>query len=88
MYMVMQPSGMQPITEKKHAGVHPGNQDEYGGVYETMVQNERQEGYTTLRSNGSARSLQVGVGKFRKFLTRAISSVLIQGVARSSPFHF
>ena len=67
MYMVMQPSGMQPITENKHPGVNPVNQDEYGGVYETMVQNERQEGYTTLRSNGSSRSLQVGVGEVVKF---------------------
>ena len=47
----MQPTGMQPITENKHVGVHT---DDYGGVYETMVQNERQEGYTTLR-NGPSR---------------------------------
>ncbi|KAL5249983.1 hypothetical protein ACHWQZ_G015903 [Mnemiopsis leidyi] len=58
MYMVMQPGGMQPITENKHAGLHSGNPDEYGGVYETMIQNERQEGYTTLRSNGSGRLQQ------------------------------
>lgn len=54
MYMVMQPTGMQPITENKHTG---GHADEYGGVYETMIQNERQEGYTTLR-NGASRPQQ------------------------------
>ncbi|XP_063687124.1 uncharacterized protein LOC134820586 isoform X3 [Bolinopsis microptera] len=50
LYMVMQPTGMQPITENKHV-LHT---DEFGGVYETMIQNERQEGYTTLR-NGASR---------------------------------
>lgn len=54
LYMVMQPTGMQPITENKHV-LHT---DEFGGVYETMIQNERQEGYTTLRNGASRPAVQ------------------------------